>query len=436
MKTFLTRVGVVAMSGAMLATTALVGSSQAAAARKPVTIQFWYGLGGTLEGYVQKMVDRFNASHPGIKVEALYQGSYSGGGPEQQKLLTAIASGSVPAVAQMEANSIAPFAAAGALLPLDSLMKHSSWDQAGDFLHGMLPSGSWKGVQYAIPFNRSVPVLFYNAQMFHKAGIGSPPATWPELAKDAKLLTHGSGKNKVYGFDVLPDWWPWESWTLSSGGKILNAAKNKALFDSAQAVAPMVIQQQLVKEGYAKVYAGSNYWTEDKTDFATGKTAMYPGSPGDIAQLDTQFTPSVRANWRIAFMPTMPGEKLVVPPGGGNAVIFRKAPKAQQQAAWVFMQWFTAPAQQVWWSEHTGYLPVTGAAVDSAAYQKYLKTHPQGRVVIAELKHQGVMPLNTHYVQMLQFVEQGIQGVFDELKPVQATMHGVAQRIDQVMSGG
>lgn len=436
MNSFFARVGVAALSTAMLASVTTAGPAPAAAANKPVTIQFWYGLGGTLEGYVNQMVQKFNATHPNIHVQALFQGSYSGGGPEQQKLLTAIASGAVPAVAQMEANSIAAFAASGKLLPLNNLMKNSAGDKPDAFLHGMLASGQWNGVQYAIPFNRSVPVLYYNAQMFHQAGIKNPPTTWPQLAKDAKLLTHGSGKNKVYGFDVLPDWWPWESWTLSTGAKILNSSKTKALFDTAQAVQPLVIQQQLVKEGYAKVYADSNYWTEDKTDFATGKTAMYPGSPGDLAQLNSQFTPSVRANWRETFMPTMPGHKLVVPPGGGNAVIFKGVPKDQQKAAWVFMQWFTHPEQQIWWSQHTGYMPVTVAAVDSPTYTKYLKANPFALVPIHELRYQGAMPLNAHYVQMLQFVQQGIQGIMDEMKPALSTMQGVAQRIDQVMSGG
>src|SRR6056297_1851224 len=70
-----------------------------------VNISFWYGLGGSLSKDVQKMVKQFNTSHPNIHVTATYQGSYSGGGPEQQKLLAAIKAGDPPDLAQVEVHS-------------------------------------------------------------------------------------------------------------------------------------------------------------------------------------------------------------------------------------------------------------------------------------------------------------------------------------------
>src|SRR5947208_1818297 len=84
----------------------------------------------------------------------------------------------------------------------------------------------------------------------------TPPTTWPELAADAKKLTHGSGANKVYGFNPLVDWWPWESYTLSAGGQFFNQDATQATFDGDAALAPLRIQQSLVKSGYAKVNTG------------------------------------------------------------------------------------------------------------------------------------------------------------------------------------
>ncbi|MHB1957224.1 MAG: extracellular solute-binding protein, partial [Sulfobacillus sp.] len=178
---------------ALLAVDGAASLPSAAAMQKsskaPVQVSFWYGLGGQLGNDVQLLVKQFNATHPGIHVTATYQGSYSGGGPEQQKLLAAIRAGDAPDVAQMEVHSMPVFAAAGRLLPLTHLMMASKADKPGDFLTGMLVSTQYKGVYYGVPFNRSVPVLYYNKTLFAKAHIAAPPATWAQLMVDAKKLT-------------------------------------------------------------------------------------------------------------------------------------------------------------------------------------------------------------------------------------------------------
>jgi ABC-type glycerol-3-phosphate transport system substrate-binding protein len=94
------------------------------------------------------------------------------------------------------------------------------------------------------------------------------------------------------------------------------------------------------------------------------------------------------------------------------------------------MEWFTAPSQQVYWSEHTGYVPVTTAAVKTTAYQRFLESQPNYRVVLRELSYQGAMPLNAHYLTMLQFVQQGLQAVFDKLQDPATAMHQVAMRVN------
>ena len=423
-------------AGLVLST--LLGASiphRPVAAAQPVQVTFWYGIGGALGKVLQTMVTQFNASHPGIKVVAQFQGSYSGGGPEQQKLLQAIASGAVPDIAQMEVNSIGQFAASGALLPLDSLMKGSAVDSPTSFLPGMLLSGRFNGAQDGLPFNRSVPVLYYNSAMFAAAGIAKPPTTWTELGVDAKKLAHGSGSNKVYGFNPLVDWWPWESYTLSSGGAFFNANATQATFASPAALAPLTIQQGLVKGGYAKINTGATYWSQNIEDLAQGRTAMTLGSPADMATLFADAVPAVTKVWRTALLPAMPGHKLIVPPGGGNVVIFKSVPKTHINAAWTFMGWFTSPAQQVYWSEHTGYMPVTTAAATSSAYQQFLGTHPNSKIPLQELQFQGAMPLNAHYLTMLQFVQQGLQAVFDTGQSPATAMQQVAMRVNGVLGG-
>ena len=48
------------------------------------------------------------------------------------------------------------------------------------------------GQQYAIPYSVGVVGFWYNKDLFAKAGISSPPKTWPQFLADvAKLKTAG-----------------------------------------------------------------------------------------------------------------------------------------------------------------------------------------------------------------------------------------------------
>src|SRR5713226_1894791 len=96
-----------------------------ARAQAPVEVSFWYGVGGQLEKVIESQAEKFNKSHPGIKVVPFYAGAYGAGGPMQQKLLASIAGGSVPDVVQLEIHATCTFASKGALVALDELMAKS-----------------------------------------------------------------------------------------------------------------------------------------------------------------------------------------------------------------------------------------------------------------------------------------------------------------------
>lgn len=395
----------------------------------PVQISFWYGIGGQLSQDVQKMVKQFNESHPNIQVTATYQGSYSGGGPEQQKLLAALKAGTPPTLAQVEVHSMPVFASTGKLMDLTSFMNGSSVDNPSNFLNGMLVSTQLNGHYYGVPLNRSVPVLYYNKTLFSKAGISQPPTTWTELAADARKLTTGSGNSKVYGFEPLVDWWPWEASVWSGGGHILSSDLSKATFDSPQATQILSTWQQLIKSGYAMVETGPQYWTLTTQDFSHGKAAMDIDSIGDAGEVTAGV--GNKFQWGTAFLPK--GTTLAVPPGGGDMAIIQGTPANQVKAAETFIEWWTSPSQSAEWSELTGYLPVQQAAVTEQSYQQYLQQHPQYKTALAELKYQHPAPASPNYLAVLQYVQQALQGVLEEGKPVQATMQAAAQQADSVL---
>jgi sn-glycerol 3-phosphate transport system substrate-binding protein len=413
-------------------TSSTAGSNQASStsSSKVVNITFWYGIGNKLSDDVQKMVTEFNASHPNIHVTATYQGSYSGGGPEQQKLLAALAAGNPPDLAQIEVNSMGVFANSGKLMDLTSFMNQSSVDSPDSFLSGMLVSTEWGGKYYGVPLNRSVPVLFYNKTLFAKAGITNPPKTWDELAADAKKLTSGSGSSKVYGYGPLVDWWPWESMVWSSGSQIISSDGKKAAFNTPALNRILSLQQSLVKSGDALVETGPHYWDLMTQDFINGKIAIDIDSIGDAAQVEQGV--GSKFQWGTAYLPS--DKTLNVPPGGGDMAIMAGLPKDHVKAAETFIEWWTAPTQTLEWSKMTGYLPVQKAAVQQASYQDYLKQNPQFKTAIDELQYQKAAPASSHLLGVLQYAQQSLQGIFDEGKSVQSEMKTAADQANSLLN--
>ena len=417
--------------GTALSTIAVTaGPLTAMAASAPVQVSFWEGMSGQLGQVLQSMVNEFNQTHPGIHVTATYEGSYSGGGPMQEKLLAAVASGKVPDLVQLEIHSMPLFSANGALEPLDAMMAASANDKKSDFLPGLLNNTSYQGKTYGIPFNRSVPVLYYNPVMFAKKGIKTAPSTWAQLEKDAKLLTvKGNGQTKVYGFEPVNQWWFFESLVWSNDGHLMNKGLTQATFDTPAAAAGMQLWQSMKNAGTLAANSGPNEWTQTIEDFGHGRTAMYIGSAGDMGQIKQTGIP-----YKAAFVPMF--KHYAVPTGGANAAIMAKAPEAQKQAAWQFIEWFTQPAQTSRWSQLTGYMPVKKAALTSPTMTAFYKSHPNHKVPVMELAYAKQAPLSPSYLQVYQYIQNAMDSIMFSNQNVHQALSGAVQSANQAIAQG
>lgn len=61
------------------------------------------------------------------------------------------------------------------------------------FYDSMYKGDEINGINYAIPLISSVRSLYYNKDIFAKAGIADPPKTWSELRQDAKTIKEKTG---------------------------------------------------------------------------------------------------------------------------------------------------------------------------------------------------------------------------------------------------
>jgi multiple sugar transport system substrate-binding protein len=162
---------------------------------EPVTITLWNGFTERELGVIKQAVADFHGSHPWITVKVV-------GGVNDDNIIAAIRGGNAPDVAQsFTAGNTGLFCSSGGWIDLKPYMDKSKID-AGMFPQAVQTYTEYQGKRCALPMLADTYGLYYNKDLFAKAGITSPPKTMSELTADAKKLTVRDGDSfKVVGFD-------------------------------------------------------------------------------------------------------------------------------------------------------------------------------------------------------------------------------------------
>ncbi|WP_456279549.1 ABC transporter substrate-binding protein [Bacillus sp. AK128] len=339
----------------------------------PVEIEFWYGLGGKLGENVESIISEFNSSQDEVEVVGVVQGNYD---ETLQKLQAAIASKKVPAVALLENNPMNSLAAKGALAPLSSYIEANPDFNPDDFVKAFYEQGSIDGDQYAIPLFGTTQVMYYRKDLFEQAGLTTDAlATWESLGEAAAKLTQRDGDNvTVYGWEPM-----WGSpnlidAALSNGAKYVSEDGTEVLIDSPEWVeAWEFIRKAIHEDETMRIHSGGQgweYWYKTIDDVMKGKAAGYTGSSGDQGDLDFSLVAAhPQPGWE--------GKPAAPHAGAQVAVVPAVADKAQQEAAFKFLTFFTSAEKTAEWSINTGYIPVRISAQDVPAYKEFAAENPQ-----------------------------------------------------------
>ncbi len=223
----------------------------------------------------QARLDLFTAKNPDTPVELLYIPSdYS------QKVQTMMAGGQSPCIIQV-AEDVHGYSGKGQIISLNEYVSKSGIDMAQRYgtTGGLVQAYTWQGNLYAMPDRGGALILYYNKDMFDKAGVAYPTKewTWAEFLDAAQKLTVRNGDTvDVYGF-AAGDWWPWwMSFIYQNGGAVLDA-NNKPVVNSPEAVEAMQFYNDLVYvhkvAPSAEDYANMGQGSPDPL-FAQGKVAM------------------------------------------------------------------------------------------------------------------------------------------------------------------
>jgi multiple sugar transport system substrate-binding protein len=220
---------------------------------------------------IQPMVDRFEASHPGVRV-AVEQLTWKSG---LEKIQAAMASGTQPDLCELGSTWLPRFSYEGVLMDVT----HVYEEQADSFL--MWESARWKGRVYGLPWVQGSRVLFYNRELFRRAGLDPdlPPQTWDDLFDAARRVdalgddVHGFGLNLGERYILYKKFM---AFAWGNGGRIVDD-DGRVAFDGDETLEAL--------EFYLKL---SQYSLKEKQEvldheFKTGKLGMQVSGAWNLA---------------------------------------------------------------------------------------------------------------------------------------------------------
>jgi raffinose/stachyose/melibiose transport system substrate-binding protein len=221
---------------------------------------------------------------------------------EQQKvkLKTQAASGEVSDITMVNPGAqLQPFANGKVLAPLNDILDD---ELKGTFLEGVLDYYSFDGNVYALPYNMNIAGIYYNKELFEKAGV-QPPATFEDIiASVPKFKEAGIPPIMLAGKDKWPLSFMFTNilQRVNGGPKFLDdVVAGKKSFTDPVFVEAIQKTQDLIKAGAFQEGAATYDYNTASQQFRDGKAAMYFMGTWEIASIDA----SEAVKGKIGFLP-------------------------------------------------------------------------------------------------------------------------------------
>jgi sn-glycerol 3-phosphate transport system substrate-binding protein len=353
-----------------------------------VQITFWESASEANLTTLQGITSAFNSSQTKVHVTLVTQTGYD---DTWQKYLAGLSNGQLPDVVQLEDQRTQAAIDTGSFLPVQSCMNAAKYSTS-DYLPRPLAYWKVNGVQWALPFAVSAPILYYNENAFTKAGLNpnNPPATLPEMVSDAKAL-----KASGSGMGLVLDPWHLETWLATANQLFVNnkngrtARATQSAFNTKAAVSIFSQLNTLVRSGYATTNPSTG---PDEFDnllgIGSGKYGMTIETSAALGTVTQLLGSGKYANVKLGISAFPVYSSLVqggVEPGGSGVYISNKVPALQQAASWQFISYLMSTQSQATWAAGTGYIPVRKSSAQTATVQHLWATNPGYKVAYNEI---------------------------------------------------
>jgi ABC-type glycerol-3-phosphate transport system substrate-binding protein len=288
----------------------------------------------------------------------------------------ALASGkNAPDITELGNTDTPTEASLGVLTNVSSFV--DSWSEKPGLVPGMLANDTQNGDVYAVPWFGGVRGVWYRTDQFTKAGITSPPTTWPQLVTDAQKLQQTFPG--TYGIDAITDDTnAFASFIWGAGGQIAtesNGTWTADLTSSAdEAAIKFYVSLYRTYHLSPSKYIGQNELGATgstsggaNTDFGLGKLDLYIDGPWATATMPANSTD--KSNWASFPIPSQNGPSTApVFAGGSDLAIFKTS--KYPEADWDLISVMDSTANSTSFANLQGFFPPYTAELTNGPYKQ------------------------------------------------------------------
>ncbi len=415
-----------------LVTGALLGLGASSVNAADLEFYFPVGVNAPAVATIEELTAEWAAQNPEHTVKAVYAGNYE---ETTTKALTAAQAGEPPQVAVLLAIDIFTLVEEDVVVPISDLVSTPEEEEwLNSFYDGFMRDARFEGKTYAIPFQRSTPVYYYNRDAFRAAGLDpdSPPTTWDEMVEIGRQLTvrDANGNVTQWGTRIpnlgLAGAWLFGGLVISKGDVLSTDSGTEARINTPAAIASLEFLKRLAEE---EVMApGGISWGDTPKAFLEGQAASIWTSTGNLAFINE----NAEFDWGVGFLPG--GDGPGAPVGGGNFYIFKDTTDEEREAAIDFVKFMSSPESAARWSIATGYVAPRPDAWEMPVMQDYAAALPQALVALEQLPYANREFATFQRAKVTQYLVEAIESVVTGDADPAAAVEEAQQKADDVFA--
>lgn len=329
---------------------------------KNIEVLYWHNRPQKDQDLLQSMLDEFNKSNSyGIKARAEIGGaSYN---DVYNKVNAAIQAGQPPEISVAYQNQAAFYRAQGAIVNLDPFINSKKYgltdEDKKDYFQTFIDSDAnpqFKGEHLGFPTQRSVEVMYYNADWLKKLGYNDPPKDW-KIWEEAACKASDPA-NKKYGWAFRHDASNFASLVFGHGGNVLAPDGSAYVYNSAAGQESLqLIQRMFTNKCAVEIQTSESFGEQNR--FANGEILFVIASSSGLPFYQAAVDKGAKFKWDITTVPYT--DKPAVNLYGASVSVYKTTPE-KELAAWLVIKFLSDKAQTTKWAVSTGYLPVRASA--------------------------------------------------------------------------
>lgn len=396
-------------------------------------ISFWHSMGGVNGQAIDELVKKFNDENQyGITVKAQYQGEYD---DSLNKLKSSQIGNMGADLVQVYEIGSRFMIESGWITPMQKMIDADDYDLS-QIEPNLAAYYTIDNQLYSMPFNSSTPIMYYNKEMFEKAGITEIPDSLEGIEAIGDQLLKEGGAGQVISLGIYG--WFFEQFIGKQGLEYANNENGRkepatavAFDENGAAENILTVWKSLYDKGYApNVGKGGD---AGLADFSAGKSAITLGSTASLKQI----LQDVNGKFEVgtAYFPKVKSaDEGGVSIGGASLWALDNQDPKKTRATWEFIKFLISPESQAYWNAQTGYFPVTTAAQEEPVFKENVEKYPQFETAIEQLHDSSpkyVGALLSVFPEARATVESEIENTLNGNTDVKTAVKNMADTINK-----